>query len=99
MIDDDPKGTPGPRDDAAPEPDPTTGVFDMVDYGGYAGMSGVAEMHDQIVRQVSDLLAESDLSEEEKQKILASIVCPCCGGAGPSMVFDLNPSKGDGPVY
>ncbi len=92
MTDDDRK-----KDEAsAPESDPTTGVFDMSDY---SGMSGAAAMHDQIVRQVSDLLAESDLSEEEKQKILASIVCPCCGGAGPSMVFDLNPAKGDGPVY
>jgi hypothetical protein len=85
------------KDDAPPpEADPTTGMFDMTDY---SGMSGAVVMHDQIVRQVSDLLAESDLSEDEKQKILASIVCPCCGGAGPSMVFDLNPTKGDGPVY
>jgi hypothetical protein len=82
-----------PKDEPA---EPTAGVFDMTDY---SGMSGAAAMHDQIVQQVSELLAGSDLSEDEKQKILAQIVCPCCGGAGPSMVFDLNPSKGDGPVY
>jgi hypothetical protein len=62
------------------------------------GGSGVGAMHDAIIRQVSELLADSDLSEEEKQRILASIACPCCGGAGPSLVIDLNKPSG-GPVY
>jgi hypothetical protein len=69
-------------------------------YAGYDPMqvSGAAAMHDQIIQQVSDLLAGTDLSEEDKQKILASISCPCCGGSGPSLVFDLNPPKG-GPAF
>jgi hypothetical protein len=62
------------------------------------GLTGAAAMHDAIIRQVSELLADSDLSEEEKQRILASIACPCCGGAGPSLVIDLNKPSG-GPVY
>ena len=62
------------------------------------GGSGVGAMHDAIIRQVSELLADSGLSEEEKQRVLAAIACPCCGGAGPSLVIDLNKPSG-GPVY
>jgi hypothetical protein len=62
-------------------------------------VSGAVAMHDQIIQQVTELLAGTDLSEEDKQKILASISCPCCGGAGPSLVFDLNPPKGGGPAF
>jgi hypothetical protein len=68
-------------------------------YAAYGEVSGAVAMHDQIIQQVSELLAGTDLSEEEKQKILASISCPCCGGSGPSLVFDLNPPKGDGPAF
>jgi len=83
-----------PKDDAPEEEAPYNPYesFDM------AQASGAAAMHDQIIQQVSELLAGTDLSEEQKQTILASISCPCCGGAGPSLVFDLNPPKG-GPAF
>lgn len=56
--------------------------------------NGQASIHDTILEQVAELLKNADVSEEKKQEILASIVCPCCGGAGPSMVFDLDaPAK------
>jgi len=82
--------TDDPKDDEAPY-DPYSAFAD-------AQISGAVAMHEQIIQQVSELLAGTDLSEEQKQTILASISCPCCGGAGPSLVFDLNPPK-DGPAF
>ena len=87
MADDKPEDPP-----EEPPYDPYAGA-----YGYDPAMAGAMAMHDEVIRQVSDLLAGTDMSEEDKQKILASIACPCCGGAGPSLVFDLNPSKG--PVF
>ena len=82
-----------PKDEAPEEP-----PYDPYESFDLAQMSGAGAMHEQIIQQVTELLAGTDLSEEDKQKILASIACPCCGGAGPSLVFDLNPPKG-GPAF
>jgi hypothetical protein len=87
MADQDPKD----NEAEAPPVDPYE-----VAYG--AMVPGAVAMHEQIIQQVSDLLRETNLSEEDKQRILASISCPCCGGAGPSLSFDLGPPK-EGPVY
>jgi hypothetical protein len=86
-----------PKDDKAPEDEELP--YDPYSAFDAAQASGAAAMHDQVIQQVSELLAGTDLSEEDKQKILASISCPCCGGAGPSLVFDLNPPKGGGPIF
>jgi len=89
MADQDPKDKDAEAE--APPVDPYETAYDAM-------MPGAIAMHDQVIQQVSDLLAETNLSEEEKQQILASISCPCCGGAGPSLSFDLGPRK-EGPVY
>ena len=39
-------------------------------------------MHDVMRRQVEQMLAQSDLSEEQKQEILVAMQCPCCGASG-----------------
>jgi hypothetical protein len=82
-----------------PKDEDTEPPYDPYAAFGDAQVSGAVAMHDQIIQQVTELLAGTNLSEEEKQKILASISCPCCGGSGPSLVFDLNPTKGDGPAF
>ncbi|HVA13997.1 MAG TPA: hypothetical protein VNF99_12155 [Stellaceae bacterium] len=46
-------------------------------------------MHDVMRQQVAELLANSDLTEEQKQQILVSMSCPCCGGGGVSLSIKL----------
>ena len=46
-------------------------------------------MHEVMRQQVADMLAQSDLSEEQKQQILVAMQCPCCGSGGVSMSIKL----------
>lgn len=50
--------------------------------------------HQATRRQVMAVLDDSKLDEDEKQRVLAGITCPCCSGGGASMVVDL---KRNGP--
>jgi hypothetical protein len=46
-------------------------------------------MHEVMRQQVADMLAQSDLSEEQKQQILVAMQCPCCGSGGVSLSIKL----------
>jgi len=46
-------------------------------------------IHTNFLQQVQDLIAEADLSEEDRQKILINMSCPCCGGSGASFTIKL----------
>jgi len=35
------------------------------------------------------VLANSDLTEEQRQEILVAMQCPCCGAGGVSLSFKL----------
>lgn len=58
------------------------------DDGGPAA-PGAPPEHAAFRRRVADLLAEADMPEAERQRLLASIACPCCGGAGASMSLKI----------
>ena len=45
--------------------------------------------HDAFIRDIQDLLEAHGVSEADRQRILASAVCPCCGGSGASLVVKL----------
>jgi hypothetical protein len=53
-------------------------------------------MHQAIRAQVLEVLEKSDMTEEQKQQILVSLSCPCCGGGGVSLTIPLDNSK---PVF
>jgi hypothetical protein len=53
-------------------------------------------MHQAIRAQVLEVLEKSDMTEEQKQQILVSLSCPCCGGGGMSLTIPLDNSK---PVF
>ncbi len=53
-------------------------------------------MHRAIRAQVLEVLEKSDMTEEQKQQILVSLSCPCCGGGGVSLTIPLDNSK---PVF
>lgn len=46
-------------------------------------------IHDAMRQQIAELLANSDLTEEQKQQILVSMSCPCCGSSGVSLSIKL----------
>ncbi len=46
-------------------------------------------MHEAMQRQISEMLAKSDLSEQQKQEILIAMQCPCCGASGVSLSIKL----------
>lgn len=48
-------------------------------------------VHTDISVQVARLLADVEMSEEDRQRILANISCPCCGGSGASFSMSLKP--------
>ena len=50
-------------------------------------------VHEAVQKQIADLLANADISEEEKQCILVAMSCPCCGAGGLSLSIQL---KGPG---
>lgn len=46
-------------------------------------------MHDVMRKQVEQMLAQSNLTEEQKQEILVAMQCPCCGASGVSLSIKL----------
>ncbi len=46
-------------------------------------------MHEAMHKQIAEMLAKSDLSEEQKQEILVAMQCPCCGASGVSLSIKL----------
>jgi hypothetical protein len=51
--------------------------------------SSEQSIHDAMRQQIAEMLANSDLTEEQKQQILVSMSCPCCGGGGVSLSIPL----------
>lgn len=46
-------------------------------------------MHEAMRQQIAEMLANSDLTEEQKQQILVAMQCPCCGSSGVSLSIKL----------
>ena len=49
---------------------------------------GGMSLHDAFQRDVLRLLENTDISDEDRQRVLANTACPCCGGSA-SMVIPL----------
>lgn len=76
-----PKPEPGPADDAG-------GLVPQLAPDGTA-----ASLHQAIQQQITDLLADADLTEEERQQILVAMQCPCCGAGGLSLSIKLTGAR------
>ncbi len=50
-------------------------------------------VHSAMRRQVEALLADNAIDEADRWRILDSIACPCCGGAGASFTMTLRPAS------
>ncbi|MDA0661700.1 MAG: hypothetical protein O3B08_02535 [Proteobacteria bacterium] len=53
-------------------------------------------VHQSMRAQMLQILADSDMTEEQKQQVLVAMSCPCCGGGGMSLTIPLDGSK---PVF
>ena len=69
-----------------------TGKFMSNETGPVTDMT----MHQAMRAQVLEVLEKSDMTEEQKQQILVSLSCPCCGGSGMSLTIPRDNSK---PVF
>ena len=46
-------------------------------------------IHDSFQMQIQSLLADQNLSDADRQRILTNLSCPCCGGSGASFTVKL----------
>ncbi|MDP6175440.1 MAG: hypothetical protein QGF09_14835 [Rhodospirillales bacterium] len=51
---------------------------------------GGGDAHAAFQTQVQTLLANANITEDERQQILTSMSCPCCGGGGASISIKLD---------
>jgi len=52
-----------------------------------------ASLHQAIQQQIAEVLANAELSEEERQQILVAMQCPCCGAGGLSLSIKLTGAR------
>ena len=46
-------------------------------------------LHTNFLQQIEELMANSNVGEEDREKILANMSCPCCGGGAASFILEL----------
>ena len=44
-------------------------------------------------KQLAEMLARADITEEQRQQILIAATCPCCGAAGMSLSLNIKTDK------
>ncbi len=50
---------------------------------------GDQSLHAAFEQNIKEMLDRADLTEEQKQQILAALHCPCCGSGGVSISVKL----------
>ena len=59
--------------------------------GGSAEAFDALSAHLAFQREIADLLADADVTEEQRQQFLIAASCPCCGAGGLSLSLSLKP--------
>ena len=54
---------------------------------------GGDDIHSTFQARVEALLEDADISDEDRQRILTGLSCPCCGGSGSSFSISLDLKK------
>ena len=52
---------------------------------------GDVSAHIAFQREIAAMLAEADITEEQRQQFLIAASCPCCGAGGLSLSLSLKP--------
>ena len=82
-----PDRKPAPQTETAATPEDASATLPL------APDAGASALHQAIQQQIADVLANADLSEEERQQILVAMQCPCCGAGGMSLSIKLTGAK------
>ena len=53
--------------------------------------AAAGSVHLAFQRQLAELLAQADITEEQRQRFLIAAACPCCGAGGLSLSLPLKP--------
>ena len=61
------------------------------DAGAPADVFDAMSAHLAFQREIADLLADADITEEQRQQFLIAASCPCCGAGGLSLSLSLKP--------
>jgi hypothetical protein len=76
------------------EPKPRGGspsIDERISFGNEAA-------HLAFQRQISELLDQADLTDEQRQEILIAMNCPCCGAGGLSLSIKIKDAP-DAPSF
>ena len=57
---------------------------------------GDVSAHLAFQREIAALLAQADITEEQRQQFLIAVSCPCCGAGGLSLSLSLKPDATPG---
>ena len=58
---------------------------------GEALSFGDVSAHIAFQREIAAMLADADITEEQRQQFLIAASCPCCGAGGLSLSLSLKP--------
>ncbi len=76
-----------PTNRSIPDSKDPEAAFDREDRIVIGGM----EAHLAFQREIAAMLADADITEEERQAFLIAANCPCCGAGGLSLSLSLRP--------
>ena len=77
-----------PADDT-PRPADARPASDRIQYGEQSA-------HLAFQQQLTALLEQADITEEQRQQFLIAATCPCCGAGGLSLSLKLKPDTTPG---
>ncbi len=73
----------------------TSGKSDADDRISFGDFS----LHAAFQQEISAMLEQADLSEDERQQLLIAMSCPCCGAGGLSMTVKLKGGPNSTPSF
>ena len=65
---------------------------DRISFGDFS-------LHAAFQQEISAMLEQADLSEDERQQLLIAMSCPCCGAGGLSMTVKLKGGPDSTPSF
>ena len=80
-----------PKPNSSPNP-AISDADDRISFGDFS-------LHSVFQQEISAMLANADLSEDERQQLLIAMSCPCCGAGGFSLTIKLKGGPDSTPSF
>jgi len=65
---------------------------DRISFGDFS-------LHSAFQQEISAMLDNADMSEDERQQLLIAMNCPCCGAGGLSLTIKLKGGPSSTPSF